>query len=421
VDRDRNEIDLTAGLEDTNVGLDDDTDGNDNGNDNGNDAGNVIENIITTRPEPYHLLLRWRIPTALLAVFLCRGSGNYTRTQYERLNRLQRPLVRRKLINPLPHFSTLNRTYFDFVKDHCLPPVRTVTLPPDNPSLTSSDDYKIDVVDPRTWAAYDVANPEFVGLVYNSANNTDPSTMDHIPLVSDRRSLNSELLSFSDSSLGSSFPFTSRVGDTVSVVVDDSHNLDPVPSPSSSQNIVATVHSITYNSPSDPTLAATLAPFFRAADMCVRLMASPPFSSSVWVLIYRFWTTPNDSRRRLLFEVRNFPSSPLFVQHGVYDVNLLSSLPRAPSPPGVSVGALPNGRRFVVYRFILFTDGFSVSRSSYRQAKAGGIYLLPMGLPPHYRKSPRFIHTVSLSPPGVSAVRVIGELIENQWDCQRCR
>jgi len=257
-----------------------------------------------------------------------------------------------------------------------------------------------------------VANPEFFELVYTSAYSAHPSSIDHAPIVTDRRTLNSELLSFSDSSLDRPFPFTAYAGDTVSVTVDDAQNLLPSDSNSASESIIATVHGISYNSPIDPAISATLAPFLKAADKCVRLMASDPFSSSVWVLVYRFWTTPEDSRSRLLLELRNFPTSPTFVQHGVFDVVLISSLPRVPTHRGVPIGNLPSGLRFVIYRFILFTDGFSVSRSNYRQAKAGGIYLLPMGLPSHYRRSPTFVHTVALSPPGVLATEVISHLTD---------
>jgi len=124
-----------------------------------------------------------------------------------------------------------------------------------------------------------------------------------VPLIRNlTRSLTAPSLVHSRSLLGS-FPVTSPIGDTKSVVVDDPQNLDPVPFTSYSQSIFATVQINTYNSPPDPALAATIAPFLRAADMCIRLTASHPYSSSVWILIYRFWTTPNDSRRRLLFEL----------------------------------------------------------------------------------------------------------------------
>jgi len=287
----------------------------------GNDTNvDMLANAIIPMADPYNILLIWRNPAALLAVFLTRGSGNYTRSQYERFNRLLIPYIRAKVLAPLPHYSTLSRSYFPFVRDHCLPSVRDVLLTIVHRITSESEDFKVQVVDPGTWAVYDVANPEFFELVYNSAYSAHPSSIDHVPIVTDRRILNSELLSFSDCSLDGSFPFFAYPGDTISVSVDDAQNLDPPPSSSASEGVVGTVHSISYNNPADPAIAATLAPFLKAADKCVRLMASDPFSSSVWVLVYRFWTTPEDSRGRILLELRNFPESPLFVQHGVYDV-----------------------------------------------------------------------------------------------------
>ena len=65
------------------------------------------------------------------------------------------------------------------------------------------------------------------------------------------------------------------------------------------------------------------------------------------------------------------------------------------------LGTLPSGERFVMYRFSLFTDGFQVSRNKNNPRSAGGVYLLPMSLPPSVRKSTRRIHRVTLTHPHV--------------------
>jgi len=89
---------------------------------------------------------------------------------------------------------------------------------------------------------------------------------------------------FSDCSLGSSFPFSGYVNDTIFVVVDDSLNLTQPP-PGYRNRFACPVPKT-------------------GGQMCPGL-AQEPYYLSVWLLVYRFWTTPGDSRRIFILELRD--------------------------------------------------------------------------------------------------------------------
>ena len=65
-----------------------------------------------------------------------------------------------------------------------------------------------------------------------------------------------------------------------------------------------------------------------------------------------------------------------------------------------SFGRLQDGREYVVYRCILYSDGFKQCVN--RKGSAGGCYILPLNLPYEMRTSCQAVRAISLTPPGVS-------------------
>ena len=72
-------------------------------------------------------------------------------------------------------------------------------------------------------------------------------------------------------------------------------------------------------------------------------------------------------------------------------------------------GRLEDGRRYVVYRVLLFCDDFKQRMG--REGSAGGCYMLPIGLPLHLRRGKNAVRVLSLAPPGVSTNDIVKELI----------
>ena len=64
-------------------------------------------------------------------------------------------------------------------------------------------------------------------------------------------------------------------------------------------------------------------------------------------------------------------------------------------------GRLKDGRRYVVYRVLLYCDDFQPHTS--KPVSYGGCYMLPMGIPPDQRACYGAVRCIGLTPPRVSS------------------
>lgn len=74
-----------------------------------------------------------------------------------------------------------------------------------------------------------------------------------------------------------------------------------------------------------------------------------------------------------------------------------------------TTGTLANGRKYFIYRFVLFWDGFRVSEVGSKTVD--GIYIIPLNLPSRYRSSSSAIRVVSLVPKSVPPGVVLEEIL----------
>lgn len=58
---------------------------------------------------------------------------------------------------------------------------------------------------------------------------------------------------------------------------------------------------------------------------------------------------------------------------------------------------LPSGEPYVLYRFLILIDEFSVSRNLRDPKSSGGVYLLPVSLPPNVSRTIRRIRTICMT------------------------
>lgn len=79
--------------------------------------------------------------------------------------------------------------------------------------------------------------------------------------------------------------------------------------------------------------------------------------------------------------------------------------------PQMCNGVLPNGEKYVLYRFILYADGFTPYRGKF--GSYTGVYMMNMNIPPDLRSVHGCIHHVSLTPPGVSGNSVIQDIMKD--------
>jgi len=360
----------------------------------------------------------YRNRTTLEAVFLTRGSTSFTKEQFARIRRHRAPFVRAGVLPPLPHYSTLQSGVFRFISALCLPAISVKSIKKKCAITNTESICQVETVHPSSWARYDIANPQFWELVYNNQNSSNFHSFENTPFVQNRKYFLDETYSFQDSTLPSGKLQHGTTGDLISVTLDNNRGVE-----NCAQIIVTgtgpilngTVQEIGYNIPSQLRNHHVISTHLKAGDKLVGI--KPDVDGDKWCLIYRFWRTKDDLRQRLLLRIRSQSnSSPAVTVHNVFAVAISPShdlFQGSLNSSHTNQGLLPDGSPFCIYRFILFTDGFDVAKSMFKKRSTGAVYLMPMGLPSEYRKAPRFIHTVALSPPGIPAMHVIHTLIED--------
>ncbi len=152
------------------------------------------------------------------------------------------------------------------------------------------------------------------------------------------------------------------------------------------------------------------------------------FSTDRILLIHRFWTESDERSRHILYipgenilnnqgsSLRLCCSPPLSQSLQLYAnvraVSLCAMHPGKRGPerhsPVSSIGTLDNGEKYFIYRFLLYWDGFEVSRG--KSASAEGVYLTCLNLPAQARASSSAVRIVSVTPPGVKSDVVLERL-----------
>lgn len=96
----------------------------------------------------------------------------------------------------------------------------------------------------------------------------------------------------------------------------------------------------------------------------------------------------------------------------VHSINLnqIHNGPRGPDRFQQSdlFGELSDGRKYAIYRFFIYHDGFMCATGS--SATANGMYIQPISLPARFRTDPNAVRIVSITPPGVSISVVLSKL-----------
>lgn len=78
-----------------------------------------------------------------------------------------------------------------------------------------------------------------------------------------------------------------------------------------------------------------------------------------------------------------------------------------------TTGTLQDGKRFYVYRLLLYADDFNPRSTLFPKGSVGGLYLSPSSLNLKSRRSQSSVRTVSLTPAGVSTNSVLEYIIED--------
>jgi len=142
---------------------------------------------------------------------------------------------------------------------------------------------------------------------------------------------------------------------------------------------------------------------------------------SASVLLQRFWAYSDDGKQARLF-------LELKITKTAYHAYKLSSTtkrelesiaggagnidrPIEAAVPAPLRGVLKDGRKYIVYRFLLYSDDFNPHKSAYSQGSVGGVYIMPLGLPSEDKFSTSAVRCISLAPLGLSSNVVISAIM----------
>lgn len=75
-----------------------------------------------------------------------------------------------------------------------------------------------------------------------------------------------------------------------------------------------------------------------------------------------------------------------------------------------SSGTLQCGRKYFIYHFLLYNDGFTPNN---RNGSMDGCYIIPLGIPPEQRTPSGALRRLFLCPPGISSKTVMPEVVDD--------
>ncbi len=143
--------------------------------------------------------------------------------------------------------------------------------------------------------------------------------------------------------------------------------------------------------------------------------------SSRVCIVFRFWAEHEERRRHIFWisgetasptedadSFENLCTPPNASGESMYrDVFRVSMLKMYSGKRGIdtfkpvsSLGTLPNGEKYFIYRFLLFWDGFRMTIG--KSASGDGFYLQCINFPRQARSSSTAVRILSLTPPGVN-------------------
>ncbi len=101
-----------------------------------------------------------------------------------------------------------------------------------------------------------------------------------------------------------------------------------------------------------------------------------------------------------------------FATVGYVGLKRTHSGPRAPEKqrPVSSVGLLDSGEPYIIYRIVLFWDGFNIQGKS---ASEEGVYMLCLNIPERSRASKNAVRILTLTQPVVKSVAALQNLLDD--------
>jgi hypothetical protein len=394
------------------------------------------------------VLVKWQ---SIFAVLLSSGTVRMTVEHYETL----RDTLRWQSVylgaepEALPGIRKIQRRLIPLLREFCYARSDVLDL-----RKRSGGTGKVRVVLPSEWARLDTCTAPLFEALYGrrsscANNNNGPSfvfeDIENVPIVCQRQStIDASRYIFVDAAPNAEhtqrhrIPVIADVGDSIQVMytscpaadqIIDTGITDGVQTNASSRELTCRIMSIWGLGQNCSTCSesagsqnaelfskcSSMKPGDTLVELCLK--AGEHCGDHLCVLVYRFRRdVPGEATKQLYFIPKAAVADgelnsaictvcPVTcVQHTSGLTGHRLSMQHVPC-----AGFLKDGRRYVIYRVLLYTDDFQPYSS--RRTSYGGCYMLPMGLPPTKRSGYGAVRCIGLTPPQVSTNEVLQHII----------
>jgi hypothetical protein len=408
-------------------------------------------------------LLSWQVLSALI---LACGTVRFTTSDYQSFRRYVNWLLdgSRKWERSLPSYTTLREVIVRTVREHAWARsldkrFRINTL---RSGVRCSSEIvrtaPVRIVLPSSWARLDVMTGSIYDCITGKHDITGPaplfSSIEDTPIVKDRRAcIAADERAHFGTDCAWSIPMPASRNEEIEVCAASSLKLvnilqecgimDSVSEDSErlsfraragalwmfkigslEQSAASTMSSLQDSESFLPDVLRVLidvgVPDFklcRPGDlvMHLRFSGSGFISRAIFLLIFHFQTRADDlSRQNLtIIEGCNLEKATRIIgtvtNFTLLDAKLIPDMQGPLEHYAPQIGRLSDGRRYLVYRMLLYCDDFQPFTT--RKGSAGGCYMLPLGVPPSHRSGCGAVRILGLTPPGVSTSEILAELI----------
>lgn len=402
-------------------------------------------------------LLKWQ---SVLALLYTSGTVRYTVCQYEGICNLLKWQASTFGEDPetLPCYSTVLRKFKPMMLKHSYAASSIQSL-----RTRGGGHAKVCIVLPSAWALMDTATGVLYDAMFGNRTRPDASCtlasteysfecIENVPIVRSRsRNLDMSQVIFVDPAEGSDgnddlqLPEAAGPDDVVCVTFttrDADHMAPmkkyavPVVDEENTMSLTGTVRSV-WHVGGDSLLFRDVEhstgpiPFrschsLNAGDVIADIepsMTGPnrAIACSSIVLVYRLTRAFEEGERvrtkqLFLFSQRGLKDGELmkgkYTSYHIRKVRLCSEHgPNHTESPLAApcTGVLSDGRRYVVYRVMLYCDEFQPNVSN--SDSHGGCYMLPMGIPPSQRSGYGAVRCLGLSPPHMSSNEILQYIV----------
>jgi len=368
----------------------------------------------------------------LLGLLLLRGSYHLSKRQYMLIS----AILQTKSGGFLPSWSELHTKTRPMVHSYCLPKATRETIPPEwcsSKTRPNTNDNVLVIIPPSRWAIHDVTYGCSFKKIYETLASDDLRSIESTNIIRNRQSITNP----------ESFFYIETGGEHMRV-----HRRDQISIEFRSPRLVRQffVHDISITSfGSTDSLDATsnrraavraLLRFssirptdipsnqILPGDMCVLLSpdSAEDERTNYCVLVKRFWKHSKYVQETTLFlefslvRAQNRPYALTDIRP--LDVASISMHMRGDNHREIDQaaplqGILSDGRKFLVYRIMLYADDFDPFKSTYSRGQVGGVYMMPVGLPTQDKFSPSSIRCISLAPLAVSSNVVLAAIMND--------